>query len=112
MGAPLSISAFPTTANILITENEVVTTVTTASTPTIVIGEFPVASVDPLKDALFLYDGEERLVKVEWSDGSYKDITWSGSTVVQTEFTKAGGTVRQTFIYDDGLLESITEEAI
>ena len=51
------------------------------------------------------------LSRVDYSDGSFKVFTWSGSVLVRTEFTRVGyENVRKDFNYNtDGTIHSIVQ---
>ena len=54
------------------------------------------------KTTEYTYTGTN-LTRIDYADGSYKDLTYSGATLTRLEHTFDGNTWRKDFTYDSSL---------
>ena len=88
------------------------TSVTQETTKVVVKGGTQGISADPVwtikPDATLSYDAQEVLIRVDYSDGTYKDLAYSAGKLITVSGPNLGGqTVTKTLTYTGELLTSV-----
>lgn len=61
----------------------------------------------------FTYDDEDRVLRVDYDDGSYKTFEYDDGLLTRIDFAISGGdTIRKDFVYSDGLLIRVDQTTV